>query len=798
MWIANAGDGNLLNAFWIMTIPTTAIGPAPIITFYSYKGGVGRSMAVLNTGALIASRGFRVLIIDFDLEAPGLSHLWGKNSNVADQTPPAGVTELLHDAACKQAEADLFTLTPAELAARYTFTYKLPASLRKSKEASLSIMPSGRLGNGYPALLEKLDLKGLYKDFGEPPAPRSLGQNLILAFKTVLTRSAAYDYILVDSRTGHSEEAGICTRDLADHRMVLSGLNTQNVTGTAEFLTNLHNTFERAKIPLRTPDIILSPIPSSEDDLIFRRMYTATDEFKAALGKKPVLELFIPYHPRLALTEQAYVPPLATSPLRMAYLAIEKRLLSSIGHTDGMFQLRFEELIGSGKGQDALGLLKHWVKLQGQPGEREQQKFGNSYFNLFGRREQLYKKVFPLPEALEILTFIAQRSGDDYGSMEIARRLHAVNEIKAAAFDKVLLKLPSLDSDDLGNYANFLTDICHDHDAAEAFYRRALEADPNHANHLGNYAAFLTDIRQDHDAAEAFYKRALEADPNNANNLGNFAVFLTDIRKEHDAAEALYNRALEADPKNANHLGNYANFLTGIRQDHAAAEVFYKRALEADPKHATELGNYALFLTDIRKDHAAAEAYYKRAFEAEPKDATNLGNYAFFLTNIRHDHDAAEAFYKRALEADPKRSNCLGNYGQFLIGRGRVEEGLGLLRSAWENRTVGELMTNSEFAYSLWLGTCLAGSEESAWESVFKHCIGVGFIRVSWNFDAMLAVAEEKLQPADFKYAKALAAAFLDEAAVPALEKFPRWKKLKALDPKLVNADGSISKQTER
>ena len=62
----------------------------------------------------------------------------------------------------------------------------------------------------------------------------------------------------------------------------------------------------------------------------------------------------------------------------------------------------------------------------------------------------------------------------------------------------------------------------------------------------------------------------------------------------------------------------------------------------------------------------------------------------------------------------------------------------------------------------------------------------------------MLTVAEEKLKPAEFKYAKALAEAFLDESLVPALEKFPRWKKLKALDPALVNADGSISKQAER
>jgi len=42
-----------------------------IITFYSYKGGTGRSMALANIAWILASNGKRVLIIDWDLEAPG-------------------------------------------------------------------------------------------------------------------------------------------------------------------------------------------------------------------------------------------------------------------------------------------------------------------------------------------------------------------------------------------------------------------------------------------------------------------------------------------------------------------------------------------------------------------------------------------------------------------------------------------------------------------------------------------------------------------------------------------------------
>src|SRR5580658_1089367 len=47
-------------------------GQLHIITFYSFKGGVGRTMALVNVAAEIARRGKRVLVVDFDLEAPGL------------------------------------------------------------------------------------------------------------------------------------------------------------------------------------------------------------------------------------------------------------------------------------------------------------------------------------------------------------------------------------------------------------------------------------------------------------------------------------------------------------------------------------------------------------------------------------------------------------------------------------------------------------------------------------------------------------------------------------------------------
>jgi len=47
-----------------------------IYTFYSFKGGVGRSMALANVAALLAKWGHSVLVVDWDLEAPGLERFF--------------------------------------------------------------------------------------------------------------------------------------------------------------------------------------------------------------------------------------------------------------------------------------------------------------------------------------------------------------------------------------------------------------------------------------------------------------------------------------------------------------------------------------------------------------------------------------------------------------------------------------------------------------------------------------------------------------------------------------------------
>jgi len=56
-----------------------------IVTFYSWKGGVGRTLAVANTAVQLARSGRSVLMIDWDLEAPGLDRFFLRSGGLEAQ-----------------------------------------------------------------------------------------------------------------------------------------------------------------------------------------------------------------------------------------------------------------------------------------------------------------------------------------------------------------------------------------------------------------------------------------------------------------------------------------------------------------------------------------------------------------------------------------------------------------------------------------------------------------------------------------------------------------------------------------
>lgn len=486
--------------------------PTRFVTFYSYKGGVGRSMAVLNVSALLAARGFRVLIIDFDLEAPGLTHLIQTPKNTKKIS---GVVELFTDAKENGEQADLFAKSYAEIAKKYTFKYKIPSELKPNEDGRLSIMPSGCMDKSYAYRLDALDLKKLYSD--------GLGKALIRHFKKVICNSGLYDYVIVDSRTGHSDEAGICTRDLADHLMIVTGFNRQNISGTASFLTNLRAASE-LKMRKTSPSVILSPVPIGEEDMLAKREKAASKEFKKAWGAPLHLNLYIPYHPRLALTEDAYVTARTASYLRDSYNEIEARLLSDLGHEPQFFLSQFRHFIQKGNGASALKKLQVFVKLTNSYADKKEGHYRRGMFDL--RDNDLLSSLLKLPEAKSILQIHAEISTSTWDLCQLGKKLHNLNNKLRSDYDEMIVNSNHPDLDAIAYYAIFLGDEKNDYKAAEKMYLRAIQVDSPDARNLSNYAIFLSHHQQNYEAAEKMYLRAMAANPQNSNTLGNYGQFL--------------------------------------------------------------------------------------------------------------------------------------------------------------------------------------------------------------------------------------------------------------------------------
>src|SRR5438128_5816862 len=77
-----------------------------IVTFYSYKGGTGRSMAVANVAWVLALNGYRVLVIDWDLEAPGIHRYFHPFLEDKELRETEGLLDLVESQAAQAAASD--------------------------------------------------------------------------------------------------------------------------------------------------------------------------------------------------------------------------------------------------------------------------------------------------------------------------------------------------------------------------------------------------------------------------------------------------------------------------------------------------------------------------------------------------------------------------------------------------------------------------------------------------------------------------------------------------------------------
>jgi cellulose biosynthesis protein BcsQ len=194
-----------------------------IATFYSYKGGTGRSMALANFAWILAASGKYVLAIDWDLEAPGLHRYFRpflidpdlfETDGLIDTFWSFAASALASTPSASRGESNSTDIIGAIDDAKRRLNWNFPT------KGYIDFVGAGRQGATYSERVNTFNWKRFYE----------LGGARMLAAEKIRLQ-AHYDWVLIDSRTGVSDTAGISTMQLPDTVVACFTLNRQSIDG---------------------------------------------------------------------------------------------------------------------------------------------------------------------------------------------------------------------------------------------------------------------------------------------------------------------------------------------------------------------------------------------------------------------------------------------------------------------------------------------------------------------------------------------------------------------------------------
>ena len=177
-----------------------------IVTFFSYKGGMGRTTALTAVALELLRRKKNVLMLDTDLEAPGLSTFFFPADDAGYIRK--GTVDYLQ-------EKSMNPNTPMNMS-DYIIPLTSPVYMENGM-GNLYLVSGGKLNDEFLLKLARIDSQELV---GE-----NLKKNLVQLLKDcceALKGSGGIDYILIDSRAGFHDMAGVVTAQIP-HGIVLFG-----------------------------------------------------------------------------------------------------------------------------------------------------------------------------------------------------------------------------------------------------------------------------------------------------------------------------------------------------------------------------------------------------------------------------------------------------------------------------------------------------------------------------------------------------------------------------------------------
>lgn len=217
-----------------------------IVTFYSFKGGVGRTMALANVAFLAQANGKRVLVMDWDLEAPGLHYYFRGMQDVAGARSIRSAPGVLDLAwswsnALREAKSTSDVERIVSLFRSGTYFRDIVRPLLSEdefhEEGRLDYIGAGSSSiltpseTTYEEALSKFNWESFFSDEG--------GGVFLNALRD--WARSEYDYVFIDSRTGFADVAGICTMQMPDVVALCYIYNRQNIDGISQVAGAIRN-----------------------------------------------------------------------------------------------------------------------------------------------------------------------------------------------------------------------------------------------------------------------------------------------------------------------------------------------------------------------------------------------------------------------------------------------------------------------------------------------------------------------------------------------------------------------------
>lgn len=302
-------------------LPPLAASRPKVVTFYSYKGGVGRSLLAANSAALLAAHG-RTLIWDLDVEAPGLHHIAALRGAEPERS---GFLDWFLDWQNKLARKKVPELAlPGSPELK-----KLDQRLRKTDIHQLDILPAFGKSRDPAELYIQIDWSRWFQ--------QHLTDGLAL-FQALIEHFGAlgYAHVVIDSRTGHTDLGGLLTGLLPDVTVLVGGYGPQNLDGMGRVWTALKN--PAAAVEQLRGDLapllvvpVASPIPANNENpsLLNLRRQAFADAFGTPLAS--LIE--IPYDRELPYTDELLFHR-SEREVAQAYQTVNRVLLDAFAQLD--------------------------------------------------------------------------------------------------------------------------------------------------------------------------------------------------------------------------------------------------------------------------------------------------------------------------------------------------------------------------------------------------------------------------------------------------------------------------------